>query len=96
MRDEEKAPRTRLTRRSLLRNAAVASGAAVLGATAITSRANAAAKVPQKLVSYQDHPHGNQRCDNCAQFEPPSSCKVVEGTIKPEGWCKVYVKKRST
>ncbi len=95
MRDEEKTPAARLSRRALLRNAAVAGGAAVLGTTVIASRANAA-QVPQKLVGYQDHPHGNQRCDNCAQFLPPSSCKVVEGTIKPEGWCKVYVKKRSS
>jgi High potential iron-sulfur protein len=93
MRDDEKTSPERLSRRALLRNAAVAGGAAVLGTTVIAARADAAQQVPQKLVGYQDHPHGNQRCDNCAQFEPPSSCKVVSGTIKPEGWCKVYVKK---
>jgi hypothetical protein len=34
-----------------------------------------------------------QECDNCSQFEPPSSCKVVDGAVNPTGWCKVYVKK---
>jgi hypothetical protein len=37
-----------------------------------------------------------QECDNCSQFEPPSSCKVVDGTISPTGWCKVYVRKPSS
>jgi high potential iron-sulfur protein len=80
-----------LSRRGLLRNVAVAGGAAVLG-TAISHRAEAA-QVSQKIVAYQDTPHGAQQCDNCAQFQPPSACKVVEGTISPTGWCKVYVKK---
>jgi hypothetical protein len=26
-------------------------------------------------------------------FEPPSTCKTVEGTVSPDGWCKIYVKK---
>jgi hypothetical protein len=26
-------------------------------------------------------------------FEAPNSCKTVEGTISPEGWCMVYAKK---
>jgi High potential iron-sulfur protein len=93
MRDDEKTSTACLSRRSLLRSAALAGGTAVLGTTVIAARADAAQQVPQNLVGYQDHPHGNQRCDNCAQFQPPSSCKVVAGVIKPEGWCKVYVKK---
>lgn len=65
-------------------------GVAALGS--IASRP-AQAKAAQKLVGYQDTPHGAQQCNNCAQFEAPSSCKVVDGTISPTGWCKVYVKK---
>jgi hypothetical protein len=38
-------------------------------------------------------PQGCERCDNCSQFQAPSSCKVVEGDVSPAGWCKVYVKK---
>ncbi len=83
-----------LSRRSILRNLAVtAGGAAVLGTASGNRVAAAQAKVAQKVVGYQDTPKGAQRCDNCTQFEAPSSCKVVEGSIAPAGWCKVYVKK---
>jgi hypothetical protein len=90
------APETRsaaLSRRAMLRKLALgAGGAAVLGTTG-SREAAAQTKVAQKLVAYQDTPHGAQRCDNCRQFEPPSGCKVVEGTIAAAGWCKVYVAK---
>jgi hypothetical protein len=84
-----------LSRRSILRNLAYgAGGAAVLGTTVSGTRvAEAQTKATQKAVGYQDTPKGAQRCDNCRQFEPPSSCKTVEGTVAPAGWCKVYVKK---
>lgn len=67
----------------------------MLGTTVSANRVAAAqTKVAQKIVAYQDTPKGALRCDNCAQFEAPSSCKVVDGTISPSGWCKVYVKKK--
>jgi hypothetical protein len=56
--------------------------AAVIG----TSTPAKAANVSQKIVKYQDHPKGEQRCDNCELFEPPSSCKNVDGTIAAQGW----------
>jgi hypothetical protein len=95
MDDEPKIRSAELSRRSILRNLAfTASGAAMLGTTASGNRLAAAqTKATQKAVGYQDTPKGAQRCDNCAQFEPPSSCKTVEGQIAPAGWCKVYVKK---
>src|SRR5471032_369852 len=94
MEDETKVPSAQFSRRSLLRNAAFAAGgAAILGTTVGPYRADAATKTSQKAVAYQDTPKGALRCDNCTQFEPASSCKVVEGSINPAGWCKVYVKK---
>jgi hypothetical protein len=27
------------------------------------------------------------------QFEAPSSCKTVDGTVAAQGWCMVYAKK---
>ena len=94
----DNAPKIRsaeLSRRSILQNLAfTAGGAAMLGTTVSGSHVAAAqTKATQKAVGYQDTPKGAQRCDNCAQFEPPSSCKTVEGNIAPAGWCKVYVKK---
>jgi High potential iron-sulfur protein len=71
--------------------AGVATGAAIIGTTTPAR----AAKAPQKAVKYQDTPKGDQACENCALFEPPSSCKTVDGTISPQGWCMVYAKKPS-
>jgi hypothetical protein len=66
-----------------------------IGAAAIigTSRPAQAAKASQKVVKYQDTPKGEQRCENCELFEAPSSCKTVDGTVSPQGWCIVYRKK---
>ena len=50
-------------------------------------------KAAKSVVAYQDTPHEGQSCATCLQFEPPSGCKVVEGTVSPAGWCKIYVKK---
>ncbi len=95
MADESNDRSARLSRRSLLRNVTLAAGGAAVFATAATAdRADAAdTKVAQKAVAYQDTPKGPQRCDNCTYFEPPSSCKVVAGTISPAGWCQLYAKK---
>ena len=78
-----------LSRRTVLQRAAAAAGASVLSATA----AQAATKSPQASAHYQNHPNGGQRCSTCRQFQPPSSCKVVAGTISPNGWCSIYVAK---
>jgi hypothetical protein len=84
-----------LSRRSILRKLAISAGGAAVLATTVAGSRDAAAqtKATQKAVGYQDTPHGAQRCDNCLQFQPPSSCKTVQGTVAPAGWCKVYVKK---
>jgi hypothetical protein len=88
---ESSFPSIGLSRRSLLRNAALAAGSATVLGMAVSRPAEA--KATQKAVGYQDTPHGAQRCDNCSQFTPPDGCKVVEGSVSPSGWCKVYVKK---
>ena len=92
--DTQETRSAELSRRSMLKNLAMsASGAAVVVTTLCRTRdAAALTKASQKVVAYQETPRGQQRCDNCRQFEPPSSCKVVDGTIVPSGWCKVYVK----
>ena len=77
-----------ISRRQIL---TIAIGASAAAATIATPAH--AAKVSQKVVKYQDTPKGELRCDNCALFEAPSSCKTVDGTIAPQGWCAVYAKK---
>ncbi|QXX74890.1 hypothetical protein [Methylovirgula sp. HY1] len=76
------------TRRGLLRiGLAVASAVPLLGLNAGPSEAGTVSKV---AVAYQDGPHGSQRCDTCRLFKPPGSCQVVQGTISPSAWCRLW------
>jgi hypothetical protein len=82
----------KLSRRQVLGAAAGATIAGAAGVIAASSPAQAA-KVPQKAVKYQEEPKGEARCENCVLFEAPSSCKNVDGTVSPQGWCMIYAKK---
>jgi hypothetical protein len=75
------------------RRAVLWTGVGALAATLIPARAGAQAKIPPKLVQYQEKPKGPQECDNCLQFVAPSSCKLVDGKINPKGWCQLYAPK---
>jgi hypothetical protein len=82
--------RTALTRRSLVEAAIGAFGAAA--ALVAHPRPGAATPAISKaVVAYQDQPEGAKECDRCVQFVPPSSCKVVEGTISPHGCCRIFM-----
>jgi hypothetical protein len=48
-------------------------------------------KQTKEAAQYQDTPKGIQMCSNCSLFVEPASCKLVEGDISPNGWCKDYV-----
>jgi hypothetical protein len=78
-----------MSRRRLLKIAIRSAGAATVVGFAAAD-ASAANKVPKQAVAYRDSPNGNQRCDNCAVFEPPNACQLVAGTVKPNGWCRIY------
>jgi ubiquinol cytochrome c reductase Fe-S subunit len=83
-----------VSRRDFLFVAAVGVGTgAVLGAGITASPARAQNKRPQKAVSYQASPNGKQSCSNCANFQSPSACKLVDGAISPSGWCVLYAAK---
>lgn len=84
--------RPRVSRRDFLFAAAVGSGA-VIGASFVGTPALAANKIPQKAVSYQTTPKSGQRCDTCALWQSPSSCKLVDGEISASGWCTLFKKK---
>ena len=32
-------------------------------------------------------------CSTCVNFEAPTACKIVAGSISPNGWCIVYAPK---
>jgi hypothetical protein len=81
-----------VSRRKLMRSATViVSGAIVLAGAITATRAEAdAAKSSQKAADYQTSPKNGQRCVDCAQFQAPSSCEVVDGTISRVGWCNLF------
>ncbi len=54
-------------------------------------RAAASDKMSQQQAEYQDRPNGLYSCGMCTQFEPPKSCKAVDGEISSDGWCKAFV-----
>jgi hypothetical protein len=76
------------SRRDLLRvlGLGVAAGVA-RGARAQTA---SPAKATKAEADYQDAPKDIRMCATCQLFEPPSACKVVEGPVSPNGWCKLF------
>ena len=52
--------------------------------------ARAQRKMTRQEAEYQDTPKGIFMCATCTLFEPPKSCKVVEGEVSAEGWCKAF------
>lgn len=59
----------------------------------LPARVEAQTKIAPNLVQYQQKPKGNQECDLCLHFIPPSSCKTVSGPINPKGWCALFALK---
>lgn len=80
-----------MSRRKLLK---VGMGAAaILGVSAAAAEAQIAHKASQKDAGYQDSPNGAQNCGNCRNFQAPSGCRVIEGTVSANGYCRMYAKK---
>jgi hypothetical protein len=52
--------------------------------------AEASDKMTKAEAEYQDTPNGIYNCATCTLFEAPSSCKVVEGEVSRDGWCKAF------
>lgn len=79
------------SRRILLRTGLAGVAAA---ATALASgQAQAQAKIAPAMVQYQLTPKDGHKCADCAQFVAPASCKIVDGTIHPDGWCIAFAAK---
>jgi len=81
------------SRRHMVLTAVAAMGAA----TAVNDSTAAAGemKISMNAVGYQDHPNGDKQCSVCEHFLPPSSCKIVEGTISPRGYCRIFAPRQS-
>ena len=80
-------PAAPLSRRTLLRGA----GYGVIATIGGVAETSAQQQVSKQVVAYQDQPNGDKRCDRCVQFQPPTACKVVQGQVRPEGFCRLFV-----
>ena len=51
------------------------------------------AKTTKAIVNYQLTPNNGNRCGLCMHFIPATNeCKIVDGSISPNGWCKFFYK----
>jgi hypothetical protein len=80
----------RTTRRRIMR----AGLAAVGGIMAVSAQAQD--KIAQAQVQYQTTPKDGNKCSTCVNFEAPAACKIVAGSISPNGWCIAYGPKEQT
>lgn len=80
------------TRRQIMRTGLALAGGGFVAAVAAVP-ANAQDKLAQNLVQYQPTPKDGNKCSTCVNFEAPAACKIVAGTISPEGWCVAYAPK---
>lgn len=83
----------KLSRRSVLKQAVLLAGAGLTASVLASRTAYAQQKASKAAMKYQDKPEGDKKCSDCLQFVAPDSCKVVEGTISPNGYCLAWVKK---
>jgi High potential iron-sulfur protein len=71
---------------------------ALAGALSVTARADDP-KSQQSAVQYQGTPNGDKQCSKCTFFQPGQNatangtCKIVDGTIAPSGYCVAYTPK---
>jgi hypothetical protein len=79
--------RTEMSRRKAMR-AVVATISA--GLLLRISPAAAAEKMTRQQAEYQDTPKDIYSCATCTLFEAPNTCKVVEGEVSRDGWCKAF------
>jgi hypothetical protein len=68
----------------------VLAGALSSGLASRSSQAEASDKMTRQQAQYQDTPNGIYSCAVCTLFEPPKNCKVVDGEVSKDGWCKAF------
>jgi hypothetical protein len=54
------------------------------------SRTDASEKMTRQQAEYQDTPNGIYSRGMCTLFEAPASCKVIDGEVSKDGWCKAF------
>lgn len=79
--------RSNPSRRNIMRGVA---SVATAGLWCGLTQAEASDKMTRQQAEYQDTPNGIYSCGLCTLFEPPAGCKVVEGDVSKDGWCKAF------
>jgi hypothetical protein len=75
------------SRRKVLR--AVVEGVSA-GLLLRVAQAQASEKMTRQQAEYQDTPNSIYSCAVCTLFEQPKFCKVVDGEVSRDGWCKAF------
>jgi hypothetical protein len=60
------------------------------GGAAVSRLAGRRIRKTRQQAEYQDTPNGICACGLCTLFERPNACKVVEGEVSKDGWCKAF------
>jgi hypothetical protein len=87
---------TQITRRSFVSSVIVLPA---LAGALLAQTKPAQAKGTKAQFKYQTTPNNGHKCSGCALFIPGSSpkasgtCKLVDGSISPTGWCTAYAAK---
>ena len=84
-------PRSRVSRRQMFHVVGASLGGVAF--LLVTVR-QAQAKMTQQAARYQATPKGDSKCSNCQHFQSPASCQIVDGTVSPQGWCQMWLKKQ--
>jgi hypothetical protein len=79
--------RVETSRRTIIRNVL---GGVSAGLLSRISQVEASEKMTRQQAEYQDTPNGIYSCATCTLFEAPKSCKVVDGEVSRDGWCKAF------
>ena len=75
------------TRRNIIRTLV---GVVPAALTLRIPTAAASEKMTRQQAEYQDKPNGIYSCSLCTLFVKPNACKVVEGKVSEDGWCKAF------
>jgi hypothetical protein len=81
---------TDVSRRNVLRGATLAAGGILAAGVTVQP---AEAKMTAAAAGYVAESKTADTCSNCTLFVAPASCKIVDGTISPKGYCRFFVKK---
>ena len=91
----------RWTRRALFRVIGAGALAGVAGACSPPSSspnppstpappAPTVVKISLTYAQYQDMPKNIMSCATCSFFQAPNACKVVNGVVSANGYCRLY------